>query len=131
MKATFTILVCLIVLTVCGGTRDSTKSETTTTIPAITTTTAPTLSGVNSYSLTNSPKLLAMVKKRLDNLSKDDFLQFYRILVERKPEDVIADETLAKFAELPITLNNISDEYYFQKNEIKKLINQYIADKLP
>jgi len=52
-------------------------------------------------------------------------------LVERNPEDVFADGVLAKFTELPITLSNISDEYYFQENEIKKLINQYITDKLP
>ncbi|NQZ81794.1 MAG: DUF885 domain-containing protein [Colwellia sp.] len=119
MKTHFILLICLSILSACGGSDSSTTAEITTT----TTSNTLTLAVVESYQLQSNTDALAQVSGRLDNLSIEEFyLQSYLTLVERKPESIIANGTTAEFMGLPIELNNISDQYYFQENEIKKLI---------
>jgi len=112
MKYTLFISICLVFFVACGGS----SNEEEIVIPIE-------LADVADFQLQNTETLLTEVSTRLDGLSIANFFEeSFRIILERAPEDIVANGQTDDYQLASYDLNNVADDYYLQTVAIKTRI---------
>jgi uncharacterized protein (DUF885 family) len=105
MKHTLFISACLVFFVACGGGSDS---------PVVIDDPIE-LADVPDYQLQNTETLLTNISARLSGLSIAEFFEeSFRIIIERSPEDIVANGQTDDYLLDAYDLTNVSDDYYLQ-----------------